>query len=187
MVPIWSPWYQLLTLRLCQKNIWTSQIQHIDRRSELWWVSLHEAAIKASDRYKFIHKNYITPTDRQSFSRQDSCSANQEIPYKLPLVPILSYLYPIQSLAIFYQRIYLHIIHLSMSLTPKGSLPFRFSDNFACIFHFTHMYYITCSTHITLWFVHCKDNDREQDRTTLIKIIFKNLTTTQKKKTHSHY
>jgi hypothetical protein len=77
----------LLTLRLCQKNIWTSQIQHIDRRSELWWVSLHEAAIKASDRYKFIHKNYITPTDRQSFSRQDSCSANQEIPYKLPLGP----------------------------------------------------------------------------------------------------
>ena len=26
----------LLTFRLCQKNIWTSQIQRIDRRSELW-------------------------------------------------------------------------------------------------------------------------------------------------------
>ena len=70
-----------------------------------------------------------------------------------------------------------------MSLTPRSSLPFRFSDNFACIFHFSHMHYITCSTHITLQFVHCKDSDKEQDKTTLIKIILKNLTTTPKKQT----
>ena len=130
----------LLTLRLCQKNIWTSQIQHTERRSVPWWGSLHEAAIKATDRFKCIHRKCITPTDRQSFSRHDSCSPTQEIPYKLPLVPILCYLYPIQALAIYYQRIYLHIIPLSMSVSPKSSLPFRFSDNFACIFHFSRMH-----------------------------------------------
>ena len=181
----------LLTLRLCQKNIWTSQIQRIDRKSALWWVSLHGAAIKARDINVSIATTLLPQTDTQSFSRQDSCSATQEIPYKLPLVPTPSYLYPIQSLAIYYQRIYLHIILVSMSVSPKSSLPFRFSDNFACIFQFSHMHYITCSTHITLWFFHSKDNDKEQDWTTLIKIIFKNLTTTKKKKkntrTHSHY
>jgi hypothetical protein len=92
----------LLTLRFRQKNIWTSQIQCTDRRSVLWWVSLHEAAIKATDIFKCVHRNYFTPTDRQSFSRHDSCSPPQEIPYKLSLVPILSNLYGIQSLAIYY-------------------------------------------------------------------------------------
>ena len=127
----------LLTMRLCQKNIWTSQIQHTDRRSALWWVILHEAAIKATDRFKYIHRKYITP---QSFSRYVNCSATQEIPCKLPLVPILSYLYQIQSLAFYYQRIYLHIILQSMSISSKSSLPFRYSDNFACIFHFSKMH-----------------------------------------------
>jgi len=132
----------LLILRLCQKNIWTPQIQRTDRRSALWWVSLHEAAIKATDRFKCILRNHITPHTQTVLSRYDSCSPTQEIPYKLPLVPILSYLYPIQSLAIDYQRIYLYIILLSTSISPKSSLPFRFSNNFAWIFHFSPMHYM---------------------------------------------
>lgn len=82
----------------------------------------------------------ILPPQADSPSlRHDSCSPTQEIPYKLPLIPILSYLYPIQSLAIYYQGIYLHIILLSVSISPKSSLPFRSSDNFPLLPHTLHI------------------------------------------------
>jgi hypothetical protein len=74
--------HYLLTLRLCQKNI-SSQIQQTDRRSALWWVSLHEAAIKATDRFKCIHRNYITPTDRQT----DSPSQDMTVAHQLKKYP----------------------------------------------------------------------------------------------------
>lgn len=142
--------HYLFTLRLCQKNIWTSQIQRTDR-SVLWLVSLLQAAIKSTVRFKCIHRNCITPTDRHSFPRCDSCSTTQEIPCELALVPILSYFYPIQSLAIYYHRIYLHIILPSMSISPGSSLTIRFSDNIAWICHLCHMHYMFYPYHTLIW------------------------------------
>jgi hypothetical protein len=135
----------LLTLRLCQKNIWTSQIERTDRTSVLWWVSLHRAAIEATDRFKCIHRNYITPqTDRETvLSRYDSCSPTQEIPYKLPIVPNLSYLYPVQSLAnllpkdlsLYYSPNYVYTIQIITSL----QVFWKFCLNFPLLLYALHV------------------------------------------------
>jgi len=62
----------------------------------------------------------------------------------------------IQSTSFYHisSKIDFNIIHLPMARSFKWHLPFRFSDqNFACIFHLSNAYYMTCPCHPP-WFDH---------------------------------
>jgi hypothetical protein len=99
----------------------------------------------------------------QNPSREaNSCSASQEIPYLglkdplyvhkgLPLDLILSQINPVFTFTSCF-KIYLNIVLSSISVSPKWSLPLRFSDwNLVLISHLSHVCYIPCPPHPS-WF-----------------------------------